>query len=111
MVIGEPSWNLLDLVDRRGLRRRVSLAANLWRGEQQATRLRLHNLSRFGFMGEGTGRVEIGEMLTLAVDGERIAPAEVHIVWALAGRVGGEFVRPLDLVAVERMIGQSRSDA
>lgn len=94
-------------VDRRGNRNPVRIPAQLLRRSDRIAVLTICNLSRYGFMGEGTGRADIGETLTLEVEG---AAAEVYVAWALGGRIGGEFVKPLDEAMLARIIERSSRD-
>lgn len=96
----------IEQIDRKGHRRPVRILARLQRDGAAVATVTIRNLSRYGFMGEGQGRVDIGESLTLTGPW---GSSEVTIAWALAGRIGGEFLPPLDLPTVERMLAQDLS--
>lgn len=109
-ISGMADWPVVDVVDRRGARRRTSIGATLLREGQPAATISLQNLSRFGFMAEGDGRIEIGETLALALDGTAHLLVPVLIVWALAGRIGGEFATPLDAGMFQLITGMDSAD-
>lgn len=72
-------------------RRTVRIAAKLRRGRAHAATVTIRNISRHGFMGEGQGDPDLGEILALAVEGSGTLPLPVFISWAVAGRIGGRF--------------------
>ena len=60
------------------------------------------NISTMGFMGWSTPKLRIGAMVEVELPGMGFIDA--HIRWALAGRIGVQFVQPLTLDECRRAI-------
>jgi len=67
---------------------------------------RLVNISSRGFMAECSVPIEKGARVWLNLDGLR--PIYARVIWSIDGRLGGEFTRPIDPLAVLQTIGKGR---
>lgn len=56
--------------------------------------IRIHNLSTRGFMAECATIGLIGRYVWIEMPGT--APVNARIMWGVAGRIGGQFIQPIE---------------
>ena len=78
---------------RRAERFDVNLAATIVRLDGTRWPVRVLNVSRYGFMAEGTGACARGDALSLRLHDGSTFPA--HVSWSRDDRAGAAFVGPL----------------
>jgi hypothetical protein len=74
-----------------------------------AVAARLINISSHGFMAETDACIEQGVRVWLTLPG--LPRMNALIIWARGGRLGGEFLTPIDPLAVFQVIGQNVTSA
>ena len=78
---------------RRAERFDVNLPATIERLDGTRSAVRVRNVSRYGFMAEGTGTLARGDSLSLRLNDGSIFPA--HVSWSRENRAGAAFAVPL----------------
>lgn len=97
-----------SLEGRRAHRDIVSFRAPLDGPAGMRTSILVVDVSPLGFMSRATARLAPGDHVTvkLPVVGDRAA----RIIWAMGGRVGGEFVEAIDDRHYDRLLANAPRD-
>lgn len=92
-------------MDRNGARFDAACPITLVKDGAEIGSAVIRNVSAYGFMADGKAPVDIGEVVSVdLLAGDRL---DVRIVWALCGRIGAEFLPPIEAPLVERIATQS----
>ena len=91
---------------RREARIEAGTDVGLRKFGDDAVDARLVNISSRGFMAECSEPIEKGARVWLTLDG--IRPLYARVTWSVDGRLGGEFTRPIDPLAVLQTIGKGQ---
>ena len=94
--------------DRNGARLAASFPITLSRAGEAIGYAIIRNVSTYGFMADGKPPVDIGEIVTAHLFGGE--PVEVRIAWALCGRLGAEFMPPIEDDLVRRIAAAAADD-
>lgn len=105
---------LTDLVDndakyaeqRRAPRDEVALPTRMFT-DQLGGDVLLVNISPLGFMAREYGETPKGTLVRLALP--RLGQVSARVVWSLGGRVGAEFIKPIDSYAYTAMLNAARA--
>jgi hypothetical protein len=92
------SWNSARKIDRD----EVDFGTTMRRSGGRDLDARVVNLSSHGFMVRTEGALEIGDLVTIALP--IVGETAAKIVWALGGRVGGQFVTPIEQTRYAELI-------
>lgn len=95
------------LQQRRVPRDEVALPTRMIDSDGRSADVLLVNISPLGFMARENGATAKGAVVKLTLP--RLGDVEARIVWSLGGRVGAEFVKPIDAYAYAAMLNATRS--
>jgi PilZ domain len=88
---------------RRKKRSSVAISANLGLGGFHGHDVIIRDISELGFKVESSVAISRGAIVRLRIPG--IGVVLGRIVWVRAGRIGGEFVNPLNATRLSMAIG------
>lgn len=91
---------------RRAQRDEVALPTRMFSQDHQGSDVLLVNISPFGFMVREYGETPKGAIVRLALP--RLGQVSARVVWSLGGRVGAEFIKPIDNYAYMAMLNAAR---
>jgi len=92
---------------RRAPRDEVSLPARMFDANHQGQDVLLVNISPLGFMVREYGETPKGAVVRLQLP--RLGQVAAKVVWSLGGRVGAEFIMPIDEYAYKAMLSAARA--
>ena len=75
--------------------------------DNRASDVLLVNISTLGFMVREYGQTPKDSIVRLALP--RLGQVSARVVWSLGGRVGAEFIRPIDDYAYMAMLNAARA--
>lgn len=91
---------------RRAQRDEVALPTRMFGQDQQGSDVLLVNISPLGFMAREYVETPKGAIVRLALP--RLGQVAAKVVWSLGGRVGAEFIKPIDHYAYSAMLSAAR---
>ena len=98
----------LDFAEqRRAPRDEVALPTRMFTQDHQGSDVLLVNISPLGFMVREYGETPKGAIVRLALP--RLGQVSAKVVWSLGGRVGAEFIKPIDHYAYTAMLNAARA--
>jgi len=104
----DDSGNTTDFAEvRRAPRDEVALPTRMHTQDQLSADVLLVNISPFGFMVREYGATPKGAIVRLALP--RLGQVAAKVVWSLGGRVGAEFIKPIDSYAYTAMLNAARA--
>jgi hypothetical protein len=80
---------------RNAKRQSLAIDTTMRHGPFQQSRIRIDDLSFTGFSGSCAAGVLAGSFVSLALPGIGLVRAKV--IWARGGKVGGKFLKPVDV--------------
>jgi len=92
---------------RRAPRDEVALPTRMLTMDNKASDVLLVNISPLGFMAREYGQTAKGTLVRLALP--RLGQVSARVVWSLGGRVGAEFIKPIDSYAYAAMLNAARA--
>jgi len=92
---------------RRAPRDEVALPTRMFTQDQQTSDVLLVNISPFGFMVREYGATPKGAIVRLLLP--RLGQVAGKVVWSLGGRVGAQFIKPIDPYAYTAMLNAARA--
>jgi len=92
---------------RRAPRDEVALPTRMFTQDNRASDVLLVNISTHGFMVREYGQTPKDSIVRLALP--RLGQVSARVVWSLGGRVGAEFIRPIDDYAYMAMLNAARA--
>lgn len=92
---------------RRSQRDEVALPTRMFTHDQRGGDVLLVNISRHGFMVREYGETPKGSLVRLALP--RLGQVSARVVWSLGGRVGAEFIKPIDEYAYAAMLNAAKA--
>jgi len=92
---------------RRAPRDEVALPTRMFTMDHKASDVLLVNISPLGFMVREYGQTPKGTIIRLALP--RLGQVTGRVVWSLGGRVGAEFIKPIDPYAYAAMLNAARA--
>jgi hypothetical protein len=92
---------------RRSQRDEVALPTRMFTTDQRGSDVLLVNISRHGFMCREYGETPKGTIVRLALP--RLGQVSGRVVWSLGGRVGAEFIKPIDEYAYTAMLNAAKA--
>ena len=92
---------------RRAPRDEVALPTRMFTIDHKASDVLLVNISRLGFMVREYGQTPKDTIVRLALP--RLGQVTARVVWSLGGRVGAEFIKPIDEYAYAAMLNAARA--
>ncbi|RYD94190.1 MAG: PilZ domain-containing protein [Sphingomonadales bacterium] len=92
---------------RRSPRDEVALPTRMFTQDQRGCDVLLVNISAHGFMVREYGETPKGTIVRLALP--RLGQVSAKVVWSLGGRVGAEFIKPIDSYAYTAMINAAKA--
>jgi hypothetical protein len=93
---------------RRAPRDEVALPTRMFvKDNQRGGDVLLVNISPYGFMVREYGETPRGAIVRLALP--RLGQVSARVVWSLGGRVGAEFIKPIDSYAYAAMLSAARA--
>ena len=92
---------------RRAQRDEVALPTRMHTQDQASCDVLLVNISPHGFMVREYGATPKGAIVRLALP--RLGQVAAKVVWSLGGRVGAEFIKPIDSYAYAAMLNAARA--
>lgn len=92
---------------RRAPRDEVALPTRMHIHDQLSSDVLLVNISPLGFMAREYGETPKGTIVRLALP--RLGQVAAKVVWSLGGRVGAEFIKPIDSYAYTAMLNAARA--
>jgi hypothetical protein len=92
---------------RRAPRDEVSLPTRMFDAKHQGQDVLLVNISPLGFMIREYGETPKGAVVRLQLP--RLGQVAAKVVWSLGGRVGAEFIMPIDAYAYSAMLNAARA--
>jgi len=92
---------------RRSPRDEVALPTRMYTQDLRASDVLLVNISQHGFMVREYGSTPKGTIVRLALP--RLGQVTARVVWSLGGRVGAEFIKPIDSYAYMAMLNAARA--
>lgn len=92
---------------RRSPRDEVALPTRMFTRDQRGSDVLLVNISQHGFMVREYGETPKGTIVRLALP--RLGQVSARVVWSLGGRVGAEFIKPIDSYAYAAMLNAARA--
>jgi len=99
--------NAAGAEQRRSQRDEVSLPTRMFTQDQRGSDVLLVNISQHGFMVREYGETPKGTIVRLALP--RLGQVSAKVVWSLGGRVGAEFIKPIDSYAYAAMLNAARA--
>jgi hypothetical protein len=98
----------LDFAEqRRAPRDEVALPTRMFTQDHHGSDVLLVNISPLGFMVREYGETPKGAIVRLALP--RLGQVSAKVVWSLGGRVGAEFIKPIDHYAYMAMLNAARA--
>ena len=91
---------------RRAQRDEVALPTRMFVKDHQGSDVLLVNISPYGFMVREYGETPKGAIVRLSLP--RLGQVAAKVVWSLGGRVGAEFIKPIDHYAYMAMLNAAR---
>lgn len=91
---------------RRAPRDEVALPTRMFT-DQLASDVLLVNISPLGFMAREYGETAKGTLVRIGLP--RLGQVSAKVVWSLGGRVGAEFIKPIDQYAYTAMLNAARA--
>lgn len=91
---------------RRAPRDDVALPTRMFT-QEMASDVLLVNISPLGFMAREYGETPKGTIVRLALP--RLGQVAAKVAWSLGGRVGAEFIKPIDSYAYAAMLNAARA--
>ncbi|ATE63905.1 PilZ domain-containing protein [Rhizorhabdus dicambivorans] len=91
---------------RRAPRDEVALPTRMFVKDHQGSDVLLVNISPLGFMVREYGETPKGSIVRLALP--RLGQVTAKVVWSLGGRVGAEFIKPIDHYAYTAMLNAAK---
>ena len=91
---------------RRAPRDEVALPTRMYVKDHQGSDVLLVNISPLGFMVREYGETPKGAIVRLALP--RLGQVPAKVVWSLGGRVGAEFIKPIDSYAYTAMLNAAK---
>lgn len=91
---------------RRAPRDEVALPTRMFT-QDHASDVLLVNISPLGFMVREYGETPKGTIIRLALP--RLGQITARVMWSLGGRVGAEFIKPIDSYAYTAMLNAARA--
>ena len=91
---------------RRAPRDDVALPTRMFT-QDSASDVLLVNISPLGFMAREYGETPKGTIVRLGLP--RLGQVAAKVVWSLGGRVGAEFIKPIDSYAYAAMLNAARA--
>ena len=101
--------HIFDVEKRRAERDSVSIEAELHESGESLHSVLVGNLSPFGFMALSNRKYQEGTLVRLHLP--LLGEVNARIVWALADRIGAEFIRPFDVRGYRQMLDESPDHA
>lgn len=92
---------------RRAPRDEVSLPTRMFDANHQGQDVLLVNISPLGFMVREYGETPKGAIVKLQLP--RLGQMAAKVVWSLGGRVGAEFIMPIDQYAYAAMLTAAKA--
>ncbi len=92
---------------RRSPRDEVALPTRMFTQDQRGGDVLLVNISPHGFMCREYGNTPKGSIVRLALP--RLGQVSAKVVWSLGGRVGAEFIKPIDSYAYTAMLNAAKA--
>ncbi|MES2496062.1 MAG: PilZ domain-containing protein [Pseudomonadota bacterium] len=92
---------------RRSPRHDVALPTRMFTMDHKASDVLLVNISLLGFMVREYGQTPKGTIVRIALP--RLGQVTGRVVWSLGGRVGAEFIKPIDEYAFAAMLTAARA--
>ncbi len=92
---------------RRSRRDDVALPTRMFTHEQRSSDVLLVNISQHGFMVREYGETPKGTLVRLALP--RLGQVSARVVWSLGGRLGAEFIKPIDEYAYTAMLNAAKA--
>lgn len=92
---------------RRSQRDEVALPTRMYTQDLRASDVLLVNISPHGFMVREYGSTPKGSIVRLALP--RLGQVTARVVWSLGGRVGAEFIKPIDNYAYMAMLNAAKA--
>jgi hypothetical protein len=92
---------------RRAPRDEVALPTRMFSQDNRGGDVLLVNISPFGFMAREYGETPKGTMVRLVLP--RLGQVTAKVVWSLGGRVGAEFLKPIDSYAYTAMLNAAKA--
>jgi hypothetical protein len=91
---------------RRAPRDEVALPTRMFTQDHKGADVLLVNISPLGFMAREYGETPKGAIVRLALP--RLGQVAAKVVWSLGGRVGAEFIKPIDNYAYMAMLNAAK---
>ncbi|RVT94574.1 PilZ domain-containing protein [Sphingomonas crocodyli] len=92
---------------RRAPRDEVALPTRMIDAQNRAADVLLVNVSPLGFMVREYGSTEKGSIVKLQLP--RLGDVPAKVVWSLGGRIGAEFLTPIDQYAYTAMLNAAKA--
>ncbi len=91
---------------RRAPRDDVALPTRMYLTDNRASDVLLVNISPLGFMAREYGTTPKETIVRIALP--RLGQVSARVAWSLGGRIGAEFIKPIDELAYKAMLGAAR---
>ena len=92
---------------RRAPRDEVALPTRMFTQDQRGGDVLLVNISSLGFMVREYGETPKGSIVRIALP--RLGQVSARVMWSLGGRLGAEFIKPIDSYAYTAMLNAAKA--
>lgn len=92
---------------RRAPRDEMALPTRILAQDQRGSDVLLVNISPLGFTARKYGATPKGTIVRIALP--RLGQVSAKVVWSLGGRIGAEFVKPIDSYAYTAMLNAAKA--
>ena len=92
---------------RRAPRDEVALPTRMFTQDQRGSDVLLVNISPLGFMVREYGETPKGTIVRIALP--RLGQVSAKVMWSLGGRLGAEFIKPIDSYAYTAMLNAAKA--